>query len=219
MVSAAKEIKTKILEAASTKLRTEPDELDVVDGRIYVRASPEKSITVKDLLLQAELIPITAMASRRPSTEKTGVPFMATFSEVEVDTDTGQVRVLKIVIANDCGTVMYASGVEAQQIGGQCTGIGESLTEEIIYDKATGAPLNFNWIDYRIPTILDVPEVEPIPLEVWKGSGEYGACGIGEAVLTCTPGSVVNAVHNAIGVRIGDIPITPEKILRALGKI
>ena len=92
MVSAAKEIKMKILEAASTKLGATPDELDVVDGRIYVKASPENGMTVKELLLQADLIPITAIASRRPSTEKTGVPFMATFSEVEVDTETGQVR-------------------------------------------------------------------------------------------------------------------------------
>jgi xanthine dehydrogenase molybdenum-binding subunit len=219
MVVAAKDIRMKILEVGSTKFGAAPDELDIVDGHIYVKASPEKRMTVKELLLQAELIPITAIVSRKPSTEKTGVPFMATFSEVEVDIDTGQVRVVRIVIANDCGTVMYASGVEAQQIGGQCIGVGESLTEEIIYDKTTGAPLNFNWIDYKIPTMVDVPEVEPIPMEVWKGAGEYGACGIGEAVLTCTPGSVVNAVYNAIGVRIADIPITPEKTLKALGKV
>jgi len=219
MIVAAKDIRNKILEAASTRLGVGPDELDVADGRIYVKALPDKHMTVKDLLLQVDLIPITSIVSRKPSTEKTGVPYMATFSEVEVDTETGQVRALKIAIANDCGTVMYASGVEAQQIGGQCIGIGESLTEEIVYDKATGVPLNFNWIDYKIPTILDVPDVEPIPLEVWKGAGEYGACGIGEAVLTCTPGSVVNGVFNAIGVRIGDIPITPEKVLRAIGKL
>jgi len=219
MVVAAKEIKEKILESASTRLGAERDELDVVDGRVYVKRSPEKCMTVKDLLMQGELIPINAVVSRRPAPENTGVPFMATFSEVEVDTEIGQVRVLKIAIANDCGTVMYASGFEAQQIGGQCIGIGESLTEEIIYDEASGVPLNFNWIDYKIPTILDVPEIEPIPMEVWKGAGEYGACGIGEATLTCTPGSIVNAVYNAIGVRIGKIPITPDKVLRALGKI
>jgi xanthine dehydrogenase molybdenum-binding subunit len=219
MILAAKEIKMKVLEAASTRLGANADELEVLDGRIFVKASPENGITVKELLLQVDLIPITATASRKPSPEKTGVPFMATFSEVEVDTETGQVQVLKIVIVSDGGTVMYASGFEAQQVGGQCIGVGESLTEEILYDEATGVPLNFNWIDYKIPTMVDVPDVEPVPMEVWKGAGEYGACGIGEAVLTCTPGSVVNAVYNAIGVRIGEIPITPERVLRALGKI
>jgi CO/xanthine dehydrogenase Mo-binding subunit len=135
-----------------------------------------------------------------------------------VDTSTGRVETLKLVVINDCGTVMYASGAEAQQVGGQCIGMGEALTEETIYDRATGVPLNFNWIDYRIPTMADMPEIEPVLLEVRKGVGEYGACGIGEGTVTCTPRAILNAIYNAIGVRIDDIPITPEKILRALGK-
>jgi CO/xanthine dehydrogenase Mo-binding subunit len=129
------------------------------------------------------------------------------------------VKVRKLIILNDCGTVMYASGAEAQQIGGQCAGLGESLTEEIIYDEATGVPLNFNWIDYQIPTIADMPDIEPVLMEVWRGAGEYGACGIGEGVLTCTPRAILNAIYNAIGVRIDDLPIKPEKVLRALGTI
>ncbi len=98
-------------------------------------------------------------------------------------------------------------------------GVGESLTEEIIYDEKTGIPLNFNWIDYKIPTIVDMPDVEPVLLEVWRGAGEYGACGIGEAVVSCTPRAIANAIYNAIGVRIDEIPIKPEKVLKALGKI
>ena len=122
----------------------------------------------------------------------------------------------KLVVLNDCGTVMYASGAESQQIGGQVIGLGETLTEEIVYDRATGVPLNFNWIDYRIPTMADMPEVEPVLLEVWKGAGEYGACGIGEGTVTCTPRAILNAVYNAIGARVDEIPATPEKILSAL---
>ena len=103
-------------------------------------------------------------------------------------------------------------------MGGQVTSVGEALTEEIIYDPATGYPLNFNWIDYHIPTMADMPDVEPALLEVWKGGGEYGACGIGEGVVTCTPRAIANAIYNAIGVRINDIPFKPEKILAALGR-
>jgi len=136
-----------------------------------------------------------------------------------VDTTTGQTKVLRLIVLNDCGTVMYASGAEAQQIGGQCIGVGETLTEEIIYDETTGVPLNFNWIDYKIPTMADIPDVEPVLMEVWRGAGEYGACGIGEGVLTCTPRAIANAIYNAIGVRVDDIPIKPEKVLKALGKI
>jgi hypothetical protein len=104
---------------------------------------------VKEILLSGDLAPITVFMSRPPLAEKTGVPYFANFAEVEVDTSTGRVETLKLVVINDCGTVMYASGAEAQQVGGQCIGLGEALTEEVIYDTATGVPLNFNWIDYH----------------------------------------------------------------------
>jgi CO/xanthine dehydrogenase Mo-binding subunit len=174
---------------------------------------------LKELFFQGDLVPIVVTMSGVPNREKTGVPYFANFAEVEVDTDTGKVDVLRLVVINDCGTVMFASGAEAQQIGGQVMGMGEALTEEIIYDEATGVPLNFNWIDYKIPTMTDMPEVDPILLEIWKGAGEYGACGIGEGTLTCTPRAIMNAIYNAIGVRINDIPVKPEKVIRALGKV
>jgi xanthine dehydrogenase molybdenum-binding subunit len=219
MAVAAKEIKGKILERAGSRFKMPPAELDVAEGRVFVKTSPDKSMSVKELLMQTDLVPISVKASRPPLAEKTGVPFIATFAEAEVDTGTGRVQVLKLVVVNDCGTVMYASGGEAQQIGGQCIGIGEALTEEIIYDEATGVPLNFNWIDYKIPTLADMPEIEPVLMEVWQGGGEYGACGIGEGTVTCTPRAILNAIYNAIGVRIDDIPIKPEKVLSALGKV
>jgi xanthine dehydrogenase molybdenum-binding subunit len=217
---AAKEVKQKLLERAAPKLRVPTQGLDVADGRIFLRDKPQKGITVKQLLLDTvDIVPITVKVSRKPLTERTGVPFIATFAEVEVDTDTGKVQVLQEVVLNDCGCVMYASGAEAQQIGGQCIGVGEALTEEIIYDKASGVPLNFNWIDYTIPTMADMPEIDPVLMEVWRGGGEYGACGIGEGTVTCAPRAILNAIYNAIGVRIDDIPVKPEKVLRALGKV
>ncbi len=164
-------------------------------------------------------MPLSVTVSRRPAQQRTGVPYIASFAEVEVDTATGRTQVLKLVIINDCGTVMYASGAEAQQIGGQVMAMGEALTEEIIYDPLHGVPLNFNFIDYKMPTMLDMPEIEPVLLEVWRGAGEYGACGIGEGTLTCTPRAIANAVYNAIGARIDELPITPEKVLQALGRI
>ena len=216
---AAAELKAKLLQLAAPQFKVTPGELDIDEGRIYIKATPKKGMSLRDLLWQGDLVPIPVVVSRVPSSQMTGIPFMAAFTDVEVDTGTGQVNVLKLVVLNDCGTVMYASGAEAQQIGGQCMGIGETLTEEIIYDKATGVPLNFNWIDYKIPTIADFPDVEPVLMEVWKGAGEYGACGIGEGVLTCTPRAIANAIYNAIDVRVDEIPIKPEKILKALGRI
>jgi xanthine dehydrogenase molybdenum-binding subunit len=218
LAAMAEEVKTKIVEKAAPFMKAQPGDLDVAGGRVFHKAAPDKGMGLKELFYQGDLVPIVVKTSRPPNVERTGVPYIANFAEVEVDTDTGKTEVLKLVVINDCGTVMFASGAEGQQIGGQVMGVGEALTEEIIYDEATGIPLNFNWIDYKIPTMADMPDIDPILLEVWKGAGEYGACGIGEGTLTCTPRAVLNAIYNAIGVRIDDIPIKPEKVLRALGK-
>lgn len=217
--TAALDAKRKLLELAAPELEVMPEELDIDDGRIYVKAAPQKGMTIKALLSKGDLVPILSSVSAALPGEITGIPYVATFAEVEVDTETGEVDVLKLIVINDCGTVMYASGAEAQQVGGQCIGLGEALTEEIIYDEATGVPLNFNWIDYKTPTMVDFPDIDPVLMEVWRGAGEYGACGIGESVLCCTPRAIANAVYNAIGVRTDELPITPDKILKALGKI
>jgi xanthine dehydrogenase molybdenum-binding subunit len=216
MVHVAQQLKEKLLALAAPVLGKPADQLEIRGGQIL---GAEKTISVKELLMKGDLVPISVMVSRKPATQKTGVPYIASFAEVEVDTATGRTQVLKLVIVNDCGTVMYASGAESQQIGGQVMAVGEALTEELIYDPVHGIPLNFNFIDYKIPTIMDMPEIEPVLLEVWRGAGEYGACGIGEGTLTCTPRAIANAVYNAIGVRIDEIPITPEKVLHALGRI
>ena len=218
MIDSAKELKEKLKAAAAEILGKKPAEIDIVDGKVILASDPSFRMTVKELLRKGDNAPITVAKSRSPDCKLTGVPFFANFAEVDVDTSTGKVDVRKLVVVNDCGTVMYASGAEAQQIGGQCMGMSEALTEEIIYDKTTGIPLNFNWVDYTIPTMADMPEIDPVLLEVWKGVGEYGACGIGEGTVSCTPGAIANAIYNAIGVRVNDIPIKPEKILKALGK-
>jgi CO/xanthine dehydrogenase Mo-binding subunit len=219
MAVAARDLKARLIEKLAPRLARAPSELDVAAGRIFPKASPDKGRSVKELLRTGDLVPLTVRLSRPPLATRTGVPAIANFAEVEVDTGTGRVQVLKLVVINDCGCVMYASGAEAQQIGGQVIGVGETLTEEIIYDPQTGVPLNFNWIDYKIPTMADMPDIDPLLLEVWRGGGEYGACGIGEGTVTCTPRAILNAIYNAIGVRIDEIPVKPEKVLHALGKV
>ncbi len=212
----AEKVKEQVLALAAPQFEVDPDELVVEDGRISVKGNPGKEMTVEDLFWEGDLVPIAATVSETLPEEVTGTPFCATFVEVEVDTETGAVQVLKSVVIHDPGTVMYASGAEAQQVGGQAMAIGETLTEEIVYDKATGIPLNFNWIDYKLPTMLEMPEVEPVLQEVWKGAGEYGACGIGESVTTCAPAAISNAIYNAVGVRVSETPFKPERVLAAL---
>ena len=141
MAAASKEVKAKLLERVAPLLGATPPELDIDAGFVYRKDATGSRRSLRELLFEASLDPITVAVSRRPLGVRTGIPFIATFAEVEVDTDTGQVLVLRLVVVNDCGTVMYASGAEAQQIGGQCMALGESLTEEIIYDERTGYPL------------------------------------------------------------------------------
>ena len=216
MPLAAAQLKETILDLAAPVMEVTAAELDIADGNIFVKADPGTSRPVRSVLWHGDMVPLVVTVSQMPALEKTGAPFSAVFAEVEADTATGKIDVLRMVVVHDCGTVMFGSGAEGQQVGGQCIGIGETLTEEIVYDEASGVPLNFNWVDYQIPTMLDFPDVEPVLLEVWRGAGEYGACGMGEGAPTCTPRAIANAVYNALGVRLDELPIKPEKVLRAL---
>ena len=181
MSAGAKDLKRKLVELAAPILQADASALDIQEGRVFVKSAPEHGMSVKEVLWQGDLNGLTINMSRQPDAQKTGIPYFATFAEVDVDTDTGRIEVHKLIMLNDCGTVMYASGAEAQQIGGQYMGMGETLTEELIYDEASGIPLNFNFIDYKIPTMADMPEIEPVLLEVWRGAGEYAPAGLAKA--------------------------------------
>jgi len=221
----ALEVKGKLLEAVARKLKRKPEELDVHEGRVFVKSSPEIGMTIPeyyasvDLLTEDTLTPIACYYCRPLSLDDLGQAYRATFAEVEVDTETGEVKVLRMLVCCDGGTVLYPSGAEGQLIGGQVQGLGEAIYEGMIYDETTGAPLNFNFIDYHFPTMEDFPDnVDPMLMEVYKGYGIYGCTGMGEGSPCCTPRAIANAIYNAIGVRVDALPITPIKILEALGK-
>lgn len=217
---AAAELKQKIMQIASRYFQIPAEEIEIRDGQVFPNLQPQRCVGVGDLLWRLSdyvpEVPVIVLYSRRANTKITGVPYQATFAEVQVDLETGEVKVERMVVVNDAGTVLYPTGAEGQQIGGQVIALGETLSEEIIYDRRTGRPMNLNFIDYKVPTIVDMPEIEPVLLEVWQGVGEYGAVGLGEGTLTATPGAVLNAIYNAIGVRFDHIPVRPQDILAAL---
>ena len=219
MTLAAGQIRDKIVEFAVRRHGVSAGEVNIVDGAIWFGDRTDSKMTVKDFLWQEDMAPILATVNRTPDGALTGVPFAATFVEVEVDLETGKVEVVEMVIVDDVGTVMHATGAEAQQLGGQCLAIGEMLSEEIVYDRKTGVPLNFNFVDYRVQTMADIRDFDPVMMEVWLGAGEFGACGLGENVMTRTPAALANGIYNAIGVRMTQPPFTPCKVLDALGKI
>jgi CO/xanthine dehydrogenase Mo-binding subunit len=143
----------------------------------------------------------------------------AHFMEVEVDMETGEIFITRIVNVNDVGKVINRMSCEGQQYGGSIMGISRGKLEEVIHDPVTGVMLNGNLIDYHVASIKDVCPISTILVESGMGYGPYGSIGIGEDVATVVPALLAPAVYNAIGVWINDFPITPSRVLKALGKI
>ncbi len=134
--------------------------------------------------------------------------------EVEVDEATGAVRVTKLATCYDVGRVINRNSVEGQMEGGAAMGLGYALTEEDILEQ--GVPRTPNLMTYLIPTALDVPDITTIVLESGEGSGPWGARGIGEPAMVPTAPAIANAVYDAVGVRLTQLPLTPERVWRAM---
>ncbi|MBI3243206.1 MAG: xanthine dehydrogenase family protein molybdopterin-binding subunit [Chloroflexi bacterium] len=140
--------------------------------------------------------------------------FGAQMAEVEVDTETGKVRVLRLVCANDVGRAINPMAVEGQIEGGAQMGLGYALTEEVIVKE--GRVLNPDFLDYRLFTSADMPELESIIIETDDPQGPFGAKGVGEMGGTPTAAAIANAIYDAVGIRMTQAPMTPERVLRAL---
>jgi len=136
------------------------------------------------------------------------------YIEVEVDTETGQVDVIRIVAAPDVGKVINPVGVEGQSEGGSVMGLGMALMEEQVFNK--GITVNPDFSTYLIPTSLDVPDVETVIVESGDACGPFGSKGIGEPAMIPTAPAIFNAIEDAVGIRLYDMPATPERILAAL---
>jgi xanthine dehydrogenase molybdenum-binding subunit len=147
-------------------------------------------------------------------------PCAAQFVEVEVDTDTGEVKVLNVVYAHDLGRVFHPKSAEGQVEGGFQQGMGYALMENIAFDQETGACLSSDFLDYKMPTAMEMPrKIESIFIESNEPTGPFGAKSLSELCTIIPAAAISNAIYNAIGARVKDLPITPEKILRALGKL
>ena len=138
------------------------------------------------------------------------------FAEVTVDTETGFVKVDKIVAAHSCGRPLNTAHVESQINGGIIHGLSYALYEYRAMDKETGMMMNANVDQYKLPYSMEIPEIESLIIEDYAGASSTDAYGIGEPANIATAVAIANAVYNAIGVRIYEIPITPDKILKAL---
>jgi CO/xanthine dehydrogenase Mo-binding subunit len=138
-------------------------------------------------------------------------------ADVEVDLETGRVKVLRIVAAHDVGKAINPADVEAQIEGGVTQGLGATLHEELLVSEGIAANPTFG--DYKLPTTMDIPEIVPVIVEEPHEEGPFGAKGLGEPVLAPTSPAIANAIFNATGVRITSLPITAEKVLKGLKEL
>lgn len=214
---ACRDAKKKLFEKAAQKLELSPEELETKDGVVYARNDHGKSLKFSDMVSGLE--EIVGRGSYFVSRSDNAHCFLAAGVELEVDVETGEVRLLKVVSAADAVPINPASAA-SQLKGGLSQGVGPALLEVTYYDN--GRPLNPTILGQRIPTTLDIPSIDNIvTVFVPKPhpDGPYGAKGLGEGVLSALFPAIANAIADAIGVRIAETPITPDKILKALGKV
>lgn len=220
VLEAAQQAKAQLLERAAKMLRVSPDELEVKDRQVYSVKAADKRISVADVCfdaiwnLKGESLNIAGKSSW--ASHYNSVPTAAYFAEVEVDTETGEVKVIKFITATDCGRAINPMTVEAQCEGGIQQGIGYGLTEDYVINKDSGVVESDNFTTYKMLGILDMPETEVIIIDKPDPKGPFGAKGVGEPALVGVAPAIANAIYDAVGVRITDLPITAEKVLAAL---
>ena len=226
---ASQEAKKKLFKIAAEKLEVNVEDLEARERRIYVRSSPDIGVSIFEMVRASiyrkggESIVAEAYFDGKnelpdPQTGcgnvSTSYPFACQAAEVEVDPETGEVRILRFVAAHDVGRVINALTAEGQVEGGVAMGIGYALNEDLIYHN--GKLVNGNFLDYKIPTALDIPKIDIQFIETDDPNGPFGAKGLAEPSLIPTAPAIVNAIYDAIGVRFSELPVTQEKIQKAL---
>ncbi len=213
---AAAKVRAQVLELAAKMLDAPVEQLDCANNEVFTTCPCRKSVKMGDLAMQAmykEKLQIMDGASHFNTDSPP--PFCATFAEVEVDTETGQVHVVHLATAVDPGTAINPMQAEGQVEGAVAQGLGYALTEELVLDAA-GRPLNPNFLDYKMYGPQDMPKLTTILVETDEPLGPYGAKSISEVPINGPAPAIANAIFHAVGVRIRKLPIRPEDVLRAL---
>ena len=218
--AAAADAKKQLLDAAATFLEVAADKLSIRDGRIWVEGEPNSPVSVANVTNRITPHMIQGHGARGPNPEDKAIrTFGAQCVEVEVDTATGEVTVLRVVASHDCGRVINPTMVDSQIIGAVTQGLGYALIEERIVDYRYGVVLNANLEEYKIPTVADIPEIIHAMVDLPDPEANpTGAKGIGEPPLIPTAPAIANAVYDATGIRVHSLPISRREMLRLLGE-
>jgi len=216
---AAEEAKGRLLEAAGELLGCDPRSLTVADSIVRV-PDDDRQLTFAEIMKKLGNVMIIGQGSRGPNT--TGIGFMSfgvQFAEVEVDLDTLAVRVVRIVAVHDVGRVINPLLASSQLEGGILQGLGFALFEERVLDQATGRPVNSSLHDYKVPTFRDVPAIDAFCVDsVDPTANPLGARGLAEPPIIPTAPAIANAVSDALGVEVNELPLAPWRVLAALSR-
>ena len=225
--AASLDLRQKLIAVAAEMLEADPQDLDSAQGKVFVRGAPARALAFADVvhysMRRRGEQPYGAGVHQGRTTEldergqgeaNNTFEYSCQVAEVEVDTGTGEVRVLRLLNAQDVGRALNPLIVEGQMEGGMMMGLGFALLEEVVCED--GRVMNPFAFDYRTPRAGDMPEMTTVLLEHRDPRGPYGAKGVGEICMNPTAAAIANAVADAIGTRITSLPITPEKVLAAL---
>jgi carbon-monoxide dehydrogenase large subunit len=218
-IGAAGEARDKLAAVAAEYLGCPPEQVELVDGQFRDRERPASAMAFADVAARAcrDGEPVTGFHRYEAWNFSAATSFVAQVAEVEVDPETGQVRVRRVVSASDVGTVLNPIGVTGQLEGASIMGLGFAVTEELPIVDGRVEALGHH--EYKLPTIADIPAFENLLITTGEGEGPYGAKGVGELSHLTMPAAIANAVADAVGTRITELPITAERVHDALHRI
>jgi CO/xanthine dehydrogenase Mo-binding subunit len=212
-VQASGELRRKLNTLAAGLLGCPEDQVIYKGGKLSAKDVKSRSVSLKDVV-KANGGPVLVSVDTEVPRKGSSTSFIAQVAEVEVDPETGRIKLHKFVTAHDVGTIINPLGHQGQIDGEAIMAIGSSLMEELIEDH--GKVMTANLGEYKIPSIGDIPQFRTVLVHGQNGPGPYEAKGIGEHANVSPPAAIANAVHDAVGVRLFDIPLTAEKVYRAM---
>ncbi len=215
---AAQDARHQILTIAAEMLEASAEDMELLDGKVMVKGVPEKFVTLQQIAAKTMNFgaPYEPVFGRGRSAIRVASPsFAVHVARVAVDPETGEVRVLDYIAAQDVGRAINPAEVEGQIHGGVVQGIGWALFEGMVYDES-GQLLTSTLMDYALPVSHDVPTITPILIEVSSELGPFGARGVGEPPVVPVAAAIANAINDAVGVRMTEIPMTPERVLDSM---
>jgi CO/xanthine dehydrogenase Mo-binding subunit len=218
VMEAAKDARKQTLEIAAKEMEAAVQDLEIENERVVVRGVPDRGVTLAQIgkkgnLYMSKVAPVLGVS--HPAFSQQAPAFCAELARIEVDPDTGEVTIHNFVVVQDVGKAINPLGVEGQMQGGAVQSIGMALTEALTFDDQ-GRLTNPSLLDYKKLTAADLPNIETIIVEKPAPAGPFGARGVGEPPIVPAPAALANAVHDATGVRLTELPLTPERIALAL---